>query len=144
MRNYRPGGFALERFGWIERSAGRLEPTEKGVSYFRFLAEQTRGIVEVYYATSNAVLAMQGSMSRKNLMKAADEHYVRSELLGEVTRRESANETAFRGSFDLMERRGILEPDPDSSGKEPAYQPGPLFDDVVSLRRRLAAALAAR
>ncbi len=134
----------FERFGWIERSGERLEPTEKGVSYFRFLAEQTRGIVEVYYATSNAVLAMVGAMSRKNLMKAADEHYVRSELLGEVARRESANETAFRGSLDLMERRGILEQAPDSTGKEPLYQPGPQFEDVMPLGRRLAAALAAR
>ncbi len=134
----------FERFCWIERSGERLEPTEKGVSYFRFLAEQTRGIVEVYYATSNAVLAMVGAMSRKNLMKAADEHYVRSELLGEVARRESANETAFRGSLDLMERRGILEQAPDSTGKEPLYQPGPLFEDVMPLRGRLAAALAAR
>ncbi|MFP8880534.1 MAG: 1-acyl-sn-glycerol-3-phosphate acyltransferase [Myxococcota bacterium] len=134
----------FERFGWIERSGDRLDATEKGVSYFRFLAEQTRGIVEVYYATSNAVLAMRGSMSRKSLLKAADDHYGRSELLGEVARREAANETAFRGSLDLMERRGILEPDPDSAGKEPMYRPGPVFDDVVTLRRRLAAALAAR
>ena len=84
---------------------------------------------------------MLGPMSRKSLMKAAEEHYLRAELLGEVARRESANETAFRGSIDLMERRGILEPDPDSATKEPAYRPGPVFDDVVTLRRRLAAAL---
>jgi len=134
----------FERFGALQRTGDRLEPTEKGVAYFRFLAEQTRGIVEVYFAVSNTLIAMIEPTTRKDLMKAASEHYSRSELLGEVSRRESANETAFRGAIDLMERRGILALDPDSDEKEPTYRPGPKFDDVVALRRRLAGALAAR
>ena len=39
----------FERCGWLEKSGGELRATEKGRPGFRFLAEQTRGIVEAYY-----------------------------------------------------------------------------------------------
>ena len=55
----------FERFGWVERHEGELRATEKGVGILRFLAEQTEGIVEAYWATFAAVLATPGRPHRQ-------------------------------------------------------------------------------
>ena len=93
----------FERFGWMERSNGDLRATEKGVAYFEFLSEQTRGVVEVYYATASAVFGMEEKISSKDLRKAARDQLERSELLGEVVTREPASDTTFANAVTLME-----------------------------------------
>ena len=136
------------RFGWVERSEGHLRVTEKGTPSFRRLAEQTRGVVEVYYATFAAALGLQGSMSAKALQKAAEEQYERSEMLGEVDRREAANAITFANAVDVLVRLGALELAPNAEGasraRDLSYVPGVAFDDLAALRERLATALAAR
>jgi glycerol-3-phosphate O-acyltransferase len=136
------------RFGWVERSEGNLRVTEKGTPTFRRLAEQTRGVVEVYYATIAAALTVQGSVSAKALQKAAEEQYERSEMLGEVDRREAANAITFANAVDLLVRLGALELAPGAEGasraRDLSYVPGAAFDDLAALRERLATALAAR
>ncbi|MEE9607746.1 MAG: 1-acyl-sn-glycerol-3-phosphate acyltransferase [Myxococcota bacterium] len=134
----------FERFGWVERSDGQLRATEKGLPRFRFLAEQTRGVVEVYYATFCAVLAAEGSLTLKDLRKAASEQFERAELLGEVDRREAANPVTFANGVDLLVRRGVLQQAEGAGGGEVAYVRGKAFDDLPALRERLAAALSAR
>ncbi len=134
----------FERFGWVERTDGILRATEKGLPWFRFLAEQTRGFIEVYYATINAVLAAEEPTTAKTLRKAASEQFERAALLGEVDRRESANPQTFANAVDFLVRRGTLVPAPESPKGDVAYARGEAFDDLPALRERLAAALAAR
>jgi glycerol-3-phosphate O-acyltransferase len=141
----------FERHGWLERSGGEVRATEKGLAIFRFLAEQTRGVVEAYYCTVAAVdaaLAEEGPVGLKELRKAAEEQFGRAALLGEVDRREGANPVTFKNALDLLVARRILEPaeaDPRGKGKaEPGFARGAAFDDLPALRERLAAALAAR
>jgi glycerol-3-phosphate O-acyltransferase len=136
----------FERIGCIERHDGRLCATEKGTSHFVFLAEQTRGVVEVYSATIAAVAAFEGDMTYKGLIVAATEQFRRYELLGEVLCPESLNQTTIENALALLVKRGVLER---SSGKvakkgDIAYLRGPDFGNLAALRERLAAALSAR
>jgi glycerol-3-phosphate O-acyltransferase len=135
----------FERFGWVERSEGQVRATEKGAPHFTLLAEQTRGVVEVYYATFAAVSGFEGDLGAKALGKAAGAQFQRGDLLGEVLRPESVNETTIANAIALLVRRGILESAPEASKKgDTAYVQGPSFGDLPALRERLAAALSAR
>ncbi len=139
----------FERMGWIERSGERLLATEKGVPCFRFLAEQTCGVVEVYYATFAAALGVaEGELSARRLEKEAADQFERSFLLGEVERREAANPVAFGGAVEHLVRLRILERAREQGGgerpRDTTYLRGPAWGELPALRDRLAAALAAR
>ena len=135
----------FERFGWVERHESGLRATEKGVGILRFLAEQTEGLVEAYWATFAAVLATQGPLTAKGVARAAREQFERAQLLGEVGRPEASNPITFANAVDLLVRRGVLAPGVPGSGRERArdtlYQRGPAFDELPALRDRLASAL---
>jgi glycerol-3-phosphate O-acyltransferase len=139
----------FERLGWVERSDELWLATEKGLPSFRFLAEQTRGVVEVYYATFAAALGTpEESLSARRLEKEAAEQFERCFLLGEVERREAANPVAFGSAVDLLVRLGILERAPRQPGgerpRDTAYVRGRAWGELPALRQRLAAALSPR
>jgi glycerol-3-phosphate O-acyltransferase len=138
----------FERFGWVERSGGRLRPTEKGLGSFRFLAEQTRGVLEAYYAVVVAVLGARPELvTEKELRKAVEAQFERSRLLGEVARPEAANPVTFGNAIDLLVRRGVLAPAPPPPGgerRDEAFVRGERFEELAALRERLATALDAR
>lgn len=141
----------FERFGWVERGDDQLRATEKGRPYLRFLAEQTRGVVEVYYCTAAALLGILGeekTVSAKGLQKAAAEQFAHSSLLGEVDRREAANAVAFSNAVDLFVRQRILTRAEDQPGgdrpRDTVYVRGDAYDDLAGLHERLAGALTAR
>jgi glycerol-3-phosphate O-acyltransferase len=132
----------FERIGVLERRDGTLRATEKGRSYFAFLAEQTRSLLEAYYATCSALLALDAPRTAKQLEKAAEAQFQRARLLGEVQRSEGWNSVTFRNALDLLARRGIVEA-ARGDGREPPFRRGPGFEALAALRERLAAALAA-
>jgi len=137
----------FERFGWLERKEGELRVTEKGVPTCRFLAEQTRGVVEAYYATVAAVpeaVSDGEPVILKELRKAASEQFERAQLLGEVDRREASNPVTFANAVDLLVRRRILERAEKASKGEDAFVRGDGFGELPALRERLAGALSAR
>jgi glycerol-3-phosphate O-acyltransferase len=135
----------FERFGWVERGEGELRATEKGAPILRFLAEQTQGVVEAYWAMFAAVLATQGPLTGKGLQRAAREQFERAQLLGEVGRPEASNAVTFGNAIDLLVRRGVLAPGTPGPGRERArdtlYERGGSFDELPALRDRLATAL---
>jgi len=135
----------FERHGWIERTDGQLRATEKGLPHLSFLAEQTRGVMEVYYGTAAAVLAFEGEMTSKSILKAAGAQFLRANLLGELVRTESVNDSTIANAIAFLVSRGILAPVPESSRRgDIGYRHGPAFGDLPALRERLAAALSAR
>ena len=136
----------FERRGWVERRDGELLATEKGVPALRFLAEQTRPVVEAYYcacAAAGALLDERDSVDLKSLRKAAAEQFERAALLGEVERREGANPVTFSNAVDLLVRLGMLDP-ADGEGDAGRFVRGESCAELSVLRDRLAAALAAR
>jgi glycerol-3-phosphate O-acyltransferase len=132
----------FERIGALERFDDQLQPTEKGRPYFTFLAEQTRGLLEAYYATFGALLAAEGALTRKQLEPLAAEHFSRAELLGEVRRREGVNPVTVGNALDLLTRRGVLAAQTGKDGRR--YVRGPAHEELAALRERLAAALLVR
>jgi glycerol-3-phosphate O-acyltransferase len=135
----------FERHGWVEHRDGQLRASEKGVPHLTFLAEQTRGVVEVYYATVLAVAAEEGDVTTRALIKAATEQFERADLLGEVLRSESVNENTIGNAVSLLAERNILEPVAGAARRgETVYRRGPAADDLPALRELLAAALAPR
>jgi glycerol-3-phosphate O-acyltransferase len=136
----------FERSGWIEREDAVLRASGKGMGYFHFLAEQTRGVVEAYFAVFCAVLADPTPRTMKELLKASEEQFGRSALLGEVALPEASNPTTFRNAVDLLVRRGILAPSEEQSRerREAVYAPGDGFDELLVLRERLAGTLGPR
>ena len=138
----------FERSGRVERRGDRLEPTEKGRDYFRFLAEQTRGMLEAYQAAFAAAAAIgEQGLGRKALTQAAEAQFARGQLLGELCRPEASNAITFGNAFGLLAERGILarrEPGGRERRKEPSYAPGPRFAELAALRDLLAGALGSR
>jgi glycerol-3-phosphate O-acyltransferase len=131
----------FERIGALERSDEQLVATEKGHTYLNFLAEQTRSIIEAYYAAFTALLAAEEEeLTAKQLEKLASEHFERASLLGEVRRREGMHAVTFRNALELLERRGVLATRTPEKG-ERLYGPGPAHEELVGLRERLAGAL---
>ena len=138
----------FERQGWVERSDGILRATEKGRPWFDFLAEQTRSVVESYYATFSAALDVALPVTRKELTKTASEQLAHTALLGETRLPEAANPVTFGNAVDVMLSRGVLQEmsaGESAEGKgEVRYARGEAFDELRGLRERLAAALSAR
>jgi glycerol-3-phosphate O-acyltransferase len=138
----------FERQGWVERSDGILRATEKGHPWFRFLAEQTRSVVESYYAAFSAALDVALPVTRKELTKAATEQLAHTVLLGETRLPEAANPVTFGNAVDVLVSRGVLEELPAGEGAEgkgePRYGRGEAFDELRGVRERLAAALSDR
>jgi glycerol-3-phosphate O-acyltransferase len=133
----------FERVGALERSEDQLAVTEKGRSYFGFLAEQTRSLFEAYHTVCGTVLAMDEATTARQLEKAAQAQFERARLLGEVQPAEGWNPVTFRNALDLLVRRGILHQEAGES-RDRAYTRGDTFEDLVALRERLAGALAGR
>jgi len=136
----------FEKAGWVLRREGRCLPTEAGLAPLRFLAEQTRAVLEAYCATATALLAAPSRpLEAKDLQRAAEEQFARAVLLGEAARREASNPITFANAAELLVRLGILErapiPTRRDAGGETAFARGPRFDDLRELRARLAAAL---
>jgi glycerol-3-phosphate O-acyltransferase len=135
----------FERVGWIERKADVVRPTGLGVDNFEFLAEQTQGFIDVYYATASAVMLMQGSLTSKELIKSAREQLDRAEILGEVAAgRKSTSDTTFMNALVQLERYRIIRRDPEASGKDVPFEGAEAFEDLAALMERLAFALIAR
>jgi glycerol-3-phosphate O-acyltransferase len=138
----------FERQGWVERSDGILRATEKGHPWFGFLAEQTRSVVESYYATFSAALDVGPPVARKELTKAASEQLAHTALLGETRLPEAANPVTFGNAVDVLASRGVLQLVSAGEGAEGVgevrYARGEAFDELRGLRERLAAALSAR
>jgi len=138
----------FERFGQVESSDGMLRATDKGRSYLRFLAAQTRGVMEAYYAAASAALDLEAAPTpARALERRIQEQFGRGELLGEVERPEGRNPVTFRNAVALLVRREMLStvsPSGRERRREPHYAPGPAFDALPALRERLAGALAAR
>jgi len=135
----------FERMAWIERRDRELRATEKGTPHLAFLAEQTRGVVEVYYATCASVAMLEESIGRKALLKSVGAQFERADLLGEVDRPESVNDTTIGNAIALLLDRGILAIGAEAGKKgEVSYVAGSAFGELVPLRERLAAALSAR
>ncbi|MDH5305745.1 MAG: 1-acyl-sn-glycerol-3-phosphate acyltransferase [Myxococcales bacterium] len=138
----------FERRGWIERSDDVLRATEKGDAWLDFLAEQTRAVVEAYYAAFSAALAIEAPVPRKELLKTANGQFERASLLGEVSLPEAANAVTFGNAIDVLLARRILEPVPGAPGagerRDPCYIRGAAFDELRVLQERLAATLCAR
>jgi len=141
----------FERVGWIDRSAGVIRPSGAGVDNFEFLAEQTQGLIDVYYATAAALLALDEPLAPKELIRSAREQLQRSEVLGEVAPgRGAASDTTFMNALEQLQRHGIIQRDPEASTKEAPFpkdvpfRRGEAFEALGELKERLAFALAAR
>jgi glycerol-3-phosphate O-acyltransferase len=135
----------FERVGWIERNAGIIRPTGSGVDNFEFLAEQTQGLIDVYYATAGGVLSLQEPLTPKELIKAAREQLQRAEILGEVAAgRGAASDTTFMNALAQLERYRIIRRDPEAPDKDVPFERGEAFETLGDLKERLAFALTAR
>ncbi len=147
----------FERFGLVERRDDAIGASEKGRDHFRFLATQTLGVVEAYYATCTAVLDLgEEPVGRRALLKQVGQQFERGELLGEIERGEASNPVTFANALGLLEERGILGRQLAARGRERRrergrerrrellYTRGPRFEDLAPLREWLAGALAPR
>ena len=135
----------FERTGVLERCDEQLHATEKGEDYFRFLQEQTQSLLEAYRAAF-AAIATVGDLpaTARQLEKAAEQHFRRSYLVGEVRRPEGWNPVTFRNALELLVRRRIVEKRAPIGRGEALYTRGETFDELPGLQNRLAAALASR
>ncbi len=94
--------------GWVEERDGMLIATDAGHRVLSQLAEQTRGVIEVYRAACEALGLIEGEVTSKQFREFVSESFATSQLLGFSLRPESGNETTYSNAMDLMLRRGVL------------------------------------
>jgi glycerol-3-phosphate O-acyltransferase len=133
----------FERSGWITHQGDTLQASERGEPRLRYLAEQTRGVIEAYAAACSAIAEVEGEVTAKELRKLAEQHFRNAELLGEAQRSEAANDSTFSNLADLLVRSGILTSSRVAvrRGTETQYARGERWDSLGELRERLAVAL---
>jgi glycerol-3-phosphate O-acyltransferase len=125
--------------GWAEEREGGLCATDAGQRVLSQLAEQTRGVIDVYLASCDAVEGVAravevdseagskpDSIPKPEVAEAdgaSEDHELTSKamrgrvagsfevsrLLGGSSRPESGNDTTYDNAIDLMVRRGILQ-----------------------------------
>jgi len=137
----------FERQGWTEQHEGFWRVSEPGEPFLRSLAEQTRGLVELYAAVCDVAVESEGAVSRKELLKLATARFERARILGEAERSEALNATTVANALDWLVREGVLIRDrrvEAESSADALYARGGRWDALEELRRRLAAALAER
>jgi glycerol-3-phosphate O-acyltransferase len=139
----------FERHGWAAQHDGIWRATEPGEPFLHSLAEQTRGLIELYAAVCDVAVETGGALARKELPKLATARFERARILGEAERSEALNPTTVGNALDWLVREGVLmrEPVGDGDGGAGATAPltrGERWDTLEPLRVRLAAALAER
>ena len=125
----------------IERGFGKLRVSETGRPLLSFLAEQTRCVLEAYYVAFCTFESVAGTVTAKAIEKASETYHRRAQLLGEVRRPEGWNPVTFKNALELMVQRNVLSA-VRADAREPAYERGPAFGTLATLRARLAAELA--
>ncbi|MEZ4216327.1 MAG: 1-acyl-sn-glycerol-3-phosphate acyltransferase [Myxococcota bacterium] len=133
----------FERCGFAEERDGLWRATEAGEPFLRSLAEQTRGLVEVYAAVCDVAIEQGGALSRRELAKLASARVERARLLGEAERAEALNPTTLANALDWLVRSEVLAR-ADGGGSGADLVRGERFEELASLRDRLAAELAER
>ena len=98
----------FERSGFIDQHQEILGASEKGLPYFRFVAMQTQGVLEAYYAVCKVAESLDEELPRKAFLAEAAVQFSKLELLGEVKRLEAANTVTFSNALDLLLRQGVL------------------------------------
>ncbi len=136
---------ALEVVESINGSGGGLRLNERGRARFGFLAEQMRGLLELYRAVFATLARLDGPTAQRELEAQVACEFQRALLLGEFQLAEAWTPAGVQTVFELACRRGWLERIA-SSGKsrERALQAGPNAAEVPLCSARLAAALAHR
>lgn len=135
----------FERHGWASELDGSWRATEEGEPFLRSLAEQTRGLVELYAAVCDVAVANEGSFSRKEGLKLTTARFERARVLGEAERSEALNPTTVGNAIQWLVREGVLSKvAPEGGGSDVQLVPGERWDALGPLHERLAAALAER
>jgi glycerol-3-phosphate O-acyltransferase len=138
----------FERHGWADETDGHWRASEDGEPFLRSLAEQTRGVVELYAAVCDVAVETDGAITRKELPKLTTARFERARILGEAERSEAFNPTTVGNALDWLVREGVLAQAADAEGEaasgDARYAQGERWDALEPLRERLAAALAER
>jgi len=100
------GHFAQK--GYMMQRDGLWVPTDTGRPVFENLAEQTRGVVDVYSVACVTVSEFEGEVTRRDFLKRLGTAYESASMLGEARRVEAANDTTFSNAVDLLISRGVL------------------------------------
>ncbi len=94
-------GYTMQRDGlWV--------PTEAGRPVFENLAEQTRGVVDVFSVACVVASELDEEMTRKDFVARLSTAYESASMLGEARRVEAANDTTFSNAVDLLVSREVL------------------------------------
>ncbi|MDP6979613.1 MAG: 1-acyl-sn-glycerol-3-phosphate acyltransferase [Myxococcota bacterium] len=94
--------------GYMVQRDGLWVPTKTGRPVFENLAEQTRGVVDVFSVACAVAADMSEEMTRKDFIKRMGTAYESASMLGEARRVEAANDTTFSNAADLLISRGVL------------------------------------
>ena len=133
----------FERNGWAAEQDGLWRATEGGEPFLRSLAEQTRGLIEVYAVVCDVVLEQAGAVAKKELTKLATARFERARVLGEAERSEALNPTTVSNVLDWLAREELLVRDR-TEGSTADFARGERWEVLPDVRDELAAALTER
>ncbi len=131
--------------GWIrEDPSGRFSIPAEGVRWLDFFAAQVTPVLEAYGACFHLVGAMEGSGTRKQLVDAAQTALREAILLGESSYPEGVSPVTFGNALVLLVQEKVLHCEGALHQPTAQFSPGPRWDHLKELRRRLAGVLQSR
>ena len=148
------GEALLEHFrseGWImsDPESDRWVATEAGTRPLSMLAEQTRGVIEVYSTLVRVLLpwmeAADDGLIRSGLIKEAHLAFESANILGEVRRSEALADSTFENALSWLVSRQILKSESIQTGKrntrDMRFARGEKWAELESVEAFLATAL---
>jgi len=136
-------GRLLEYFS-VEGAIGSGDAS--AVDPLHLLLRSTAGILdnfcEAYWITAQTLLRLSGGgMAAKAVLEAARQRYTTGLLLGEVRKPEGNSTVTLGNAIDRYTEMGLIAASAHAKGRDRLIAPGPEFERLTVLERRLAAAL---
>jgi len=134
----------MESRGWILRGVDGIGPSESGVGWLRFLANQVRPTLETYRSVFDVVTGLDAPLKRKELVESARKVLGDQLVLGEALCPEADCPITAGNALSLLIEEDVLECDGNPRLPDAELRRAPGEPRLEELRAALAQGLASR
>jgi glycerol-3-phosphate O-acyltransferase len=131
--------------GWLAAGAsGELTVLPAGASWLAFLVTPIRPVIDAYGALFEAVEVLEGAEVRKQLLEEARSILQDQLLVGEVCLPEAVSPVTLQNALALLVQEDVLCCEGRPTRPNTRFEPGPRWEHLHMLRKRVAGVLGSR
>jgi glycerol-3-phosphate O-acyltransferase len=131
--------------GWLAAGeSDELTVLPEGAGWLAFLVTPIRPVIDAYGALFEAVEVLEGAEVRKQLLEEAKSILQDQLLLGEVHLPEAVSPVTLQNALALLVQEDVLCCEGRLNRPNTRFEPGPRWEHLQTLRKRVAGALGSR